>query len=167
MFADLPLLCHVAQLVSEASRIHLIHNIWKRSEVIFIIMSILCRYGAELKKVNEKFNANLTADCKKRYRVSGLKDLYEYLSDPEAEPELCGFLRKNDIPACDFVKNQACSYVPTDNAGRIFTLQRYLPGRTLAWNTVSDTILMESAELLGKIHFVLQDYPSLSDGIGV
>lgn len=65
MFADLPLLCHVAQLVSEASRIHLIHNIWKRSEVIFIIMSLLCRYGAELKKVNEKFNANLTADRKK------------------------------------------------------------------------------------------------------
>lgn len=65
MFADLPLLCNVAQLVSEASRIHLIHNIWKRSEVIFIIMSLLCRYGAELKKVNEKFNANLTADCKK------------------------------------------------------------------------------------------------------
>ncbi|MDD7414601.1 MAG: hypothetical protein SPK56_03275 [Eubacteriales bacterium] len=76
-------------------------------------------------------------------------------------------MRKNDIPACDFVKNQACSYVSTDKAGRIFTLQRYLPGRTLAWNTVSDTILMESAELLGKIHFVLQDYPSLSDGIGV
>lgn len=45
MFADLPLLCHVAQLVSEASRIHLIHNIWKRSEVIFIIMSFCAAMG--------------------------------------------------------------------------------------------------------------------------
>ena len=88
------------------------------------------------------------------------------INHPEAEPKLCAFLRKNGIPACDFVKNRANSYISTDNAGRTFTLQRYLSGQTLEWNTASETILLESAELLGKIHFILQHHPTLPKGIG-
>lgn len=88
------------------------------------------------------------------------------INHPELEPELCAFLRENGIPACDFVKNRAGSCVSVDSSGRVFTLQRHLPGRTLEWNSASETILLESAELLGKIHSVLRNYPILPEGIG-
>ena len=88
------------------------------------------------------------------------------INHPELEPELCAFLRENGIPACDFVKNRVGSCVSVDSSERVFTLQRHLPGRTLEWNAASETILMESAELLGKIHSVLRNYPALPEGIG-
>lgn len=88
------------------------------------------------------------------------------INHPELEPQLCAFLRKSGIPACDFVKNHAGSCVSVDRSGRIFTLQRHLPGQTLEWNSASETILLESAELLGKIHSVLRNYPALPEGIG-
>ena len=88
------------------------------------------------------------------------------INHSELEPPLCAFLRKNGIPACDFVKNRAGSCVSMDSSGRVFTLQRHLPGRTLEWNSASETILLESAELLGWIHSVLRNYPALPEGIG-
>ncbi len=88
------------------------------------------------------------------------------INHPELEPELCAFLRKNGIPSCDFVKNHAGSCVSVDRSGRVFTLQRHLLGQTLEWNSASETVLLESAELLGKIHSVLRNYPALPEGIG-
>lgn len=88
------------------------------------------------------------------------------INHPELEPELCAFLRKNGIPACDFVKNRAGSCVCVDGSGRVFTIQRHLPGQTLKWNSAPETVLLESAELLGKIHCVLRNYPALPEGIG-
>ena len=88
------------------------------------------------------------------------------INHPESEPELCAFLRENGIPACDFVKNYSDSCISADRSGRVFTLQRHLPGRTLEWNSAPETILLESAELLGRIHSVLQNYPALPEGIG-
>ena len=88
------------------------------------------------------------------------------INHPEAEPKLCAFLRKNGVPACDFLKNWMNSYISTDNTGRMFTLQKFMPGQTLEWNSASETILLESAEMLGKIHFVLRYYPLLPEGIG-
>ena len=88
------------------------------------------------------------------------------INHPELEPELCAFLRENGIPACDFLKNRAGSCVSVDSSERVFTLQRHLPGRTLEWNSASETVLLESAELLGRIHSVLQNYPALPEGIG-
>ena len=84
----------------------------------------------------------------------------------EAEPELCAFLRRNGLPACDFIKNREGRYISTDNDGGVLTVQRHLPGKTLEWNTASEEILLESAALLGKIHCVLRDYPALPEGIG-
>lgn len=88
------------------------------------------------------------------------------INHPEAEPELCAFLRRNGVPACDFIKNREGRYISTDNDGGVLTVQRHLPGKTLEWNTASEAILLESAELLGKIHCVLRDYPALPEGIG-
>ena len=88
------------------------------------------------------------------------------LDHPEAEPELCAFLRAHGVPACAFLKNSAGRYLSQDDGGRMFTVQRRFPGTTPDWNTASEALLLESAELLGKIHTVLQAYPALPEGIG-
>lgn len=88
------------------------------------------------------------------------------INHPEAEPELCAFLLKNGIPACDFLKNRHGEYLTADTSGRLFTLQRRYDGITPQWHSASETLLTESAEMLGKIHSVLKDYPKLPEGIG-
>lgn len=88
------------------------------------------------------------------------------IDHPEAEPELCAFLRVHGIPACAFLKNSAGRYLSQDDGGRVFTVQRRFPGDTPEWNTAPEALLLESAELLGKIHAVLQAYPALPEGIG-
>ena len=52
------------------------------------------------------------------------------INHPELEPELCTFLRENDIPACDFLKNTSGSFVSEADDGNLFSLQRLLPGNT-------------------------------------
>lgn len=88
------------------------------------------------------------------------------INHPEAEPALCDFLRAHDIPACLFLKNRLGNYLSKDADGRIFTVQRRFSGVTPEWNTASTALLLESAALLGKIHQVLQAYPTLPEGIG-
>lgn len=88
------------------------------------------------------------------------------INHPEREPELCEFLNNHGIPVCSFLKNHCGSYFSEDSQGRKFTLQKMIQGTTPEWNTASEVILQESAELLGKIHSILKDYPELPVGIG-
>ena len=88
------------------------------------------------------------------------------INHPEREPELCEFLNSHGIPVCSFLQNQSGSYLSEDSQGRKFTVQKLIPGSTQEWNMATDAILQESAELLGKIHSVLKDYPKLPVGIG-
>ena len=88
------------------------------------------------------------------------------INHPETEPELCAFLRSHGIPACEFLKNKTGEYISRDTAGRIFTVQRRFSGVTPEWNSAPEALLLESAELLGKIHCVLRAYPKLPEGIG-
>lgn len=88
------------------------------------------------------------------------------INHPELEPNLCAYLRENGVPACDFLKNTAGGFISEADDGQIFTVQRLLPGSTLEWNTATEDLLLESAQLLGKIHRVLEDYPPLPEGIG-
>ena len=88
------------------------------------------------------------------------------IDHPEAEPKLCAFLRRHDIPACAFLKNHTGGYLSLDSDGRMFTVQQRFPGHTPDWNSASEALLLESAELLGRIHAVLQAYPTLPEGIG-
>ena len=88
------------------------------------------------------------------------------INHPEREPQLCEFLNNHGIPVCSFLKNHSGNYFSEDSQGRKFTLQKLIRGTTPDWNTASDAILEESAELLGKIHSILKDYPSLPVGIG-
>ena len=75
-------------------------------------------------------------------------------------------MRENGIPACDFLKNRDGSFLSAGADGRIFTVQRRFSGYTPAWNCAPEALLLESAELLGKIHQVLRAYPALPEGIG-
>ncbi len=52
------------------------------------------------------------------------------IDHPEAEPKLCAFLRRHDIPACAFLKNHTGGYLSLDNDGRMFTVQQRFPGHT-------------------------------------
>ncbi|MCH5262606.1 MAG: aminoglycoside phosphotransferase family protein [Lachnospiraceae bacterium] len=88
------------------------------------------------------------------------------INHPELEPELCAFLNKHGIPVCSFLQNYSGGYLSKDSQGCQFTVQKLIQGSTPEWNTATDAILQESAELLGKIHSVLKDYPGLSVGIG-
>lgn len=88
------------------------------------------------------------------------------IDHPEAEPALCEFLRAHGVPACEFLKNRAGSCLSYDQSGRVFTVQRRLPGRTPAWHSAPEALLLESAALLGRIHRVLLDYSALPAGIG-
>ena len=88
------------------------------------------------------------------------------IDHPEAEPALCAFLREHGIPACEFLKNSAGGFLSADSAGRVYTVQRRFPGRTPDWHSASEPLLLQSAELLGRIHRVLLTYPTLPEGIG-
>ncbi|MDO4385178.1 MAG: phosphotransferase [Clostridia bacterium] len=88
------------------------------------------------------------------------------INHPESEPALCAFLRTHGIPACKFLTNRLGSALSQDADGRVFTVQERFAGVTPEWNTASDALLLESAELLGKIHQVLRAYPPLPEGIG-
>lgn len=52
------------------------------------------------------------------------------IDHPEAEPKLCAFLRRHDIPACAFLKNHTGGYLSLDSDGRMFTVQQRFPGHT-------------------------------------
>lgn len=88
------------------------------------------------------------------------------INHPEQEPALCAFLRKEGLPVSHFIKTLGGEYVGKDESGRICTLQECFRGETLPWNSFSDTLLWEKAELLGKIHNALAHYPALPVGIG-
>lgn len=88
------------------------------------------------------------------------------INHPEQEPELCQKLLDAGIPACRFLRNRDGQFITVDEAGRLFHVQSFIDGHTYELNTAPDWLLMESAELLGRIHTVLRDDRSLSVGIG-
>lgn len=88
------------------------------------------------------------------------------INRPEQEPELCEFLEKRGIPVCSFLRDKSGDFLSEDDEGRRFTLQKFISGICPDWNTATDDILNESAEMLGKIHTALKDYPPLPVGIG-
>ena len=88
------------------------------------------------------------------------------INHPEAEPQLCQYLLAQGIPVCRFLKNKAGAFLTEDENGRRFHVQRFIPGKMYGLNEAPDWLLAESAQLLGKIHAALRDYPGLPIGIG-
>ena len=88
------------------------------------------------------------------------------INHPEAEPELCEYLLAQNIPVCRFLKNKEGHFLTTDEKGRQFHVQRFIEGKMYELNTAPDWLLTESAQMLGKIHAALRNYPNLPVGIG-
>lgn len=88
------------------------------------------------------------------------------INHPEQEPRLCTYLLEKGLPVCQFIKTLSGGFLAKDETGRLCTLQSFIEGTTPAWNTASDALLWEQAEMLGRIHAALQDYPGLPTGIG-
>lgn len=88
------------------------------------------------------------------------------INHPELEPLLCEYLLDQGIPACQFIKNRAGNYLTTDEAGRAFHIQRFIEGTVYDWNTAPPWLMEQSAQMLGKLHRALKDYPGLPEGIG-
>lgn len=88
------------------------------------------------------------------------------INHPEAEPELCNYLISRDIPACQFLRNKNGNFLTIDDYGRKFHVQQFIEGKMYDLNTVPDWLLTESAQMLGKIHAALRNYPGLPVGIG-
>lgn len=88
------------------------------------------------------------------------------MNNPDAEPLICDFLLKKNLPVCEFIKNNLGEYISIDENGRKFHLQKFAEGKMFELNTAPRWLLRESAGMLGKIHSALTDYKGLSDGIG-
>lgn len=105
------------------------------------------------------------ADCDEGKFVVKFPSVSE-MNDPCAEPALCEYLQSEGISVCRFVKNKNGEYISTDEKGRLFHVQEYIPGQVFDWNTAPTSILLDSAETLGKIHTALKNYSGLKPGIG-
>ena len=88
------------------------------------------------------------------------------MNHPELEPKLCAYLNQAGISACRFLKNHQGNYLTADGQGRIFHVQRFIPGTEYQPHTAPDWLLTASAGMLGKIHTALRDYAGLPVGIG-
>ncbi len=87
------------------------------------------------------------------------------INNPELEPELCEFLLNEGIYASKFIRNRNGEYITrVDN--QIYHMQKHINGIVHELNRAPDWLMIESAELLGKIHTVLEEYKPLPEGIG-
>ena len=88
------------------------------------------------------------------------------INHPEQEPALCEYLNRAGVPACRFLKNLEGSYVSRDGDGRIFLVQEFIEGHVPVLNEAANWLMDASADMLGRIHAALRDYPGLPVGIG-
>lgn len=87
------------------------------------------------------------------------------INHPEAEPELCEYLNCQGVPCCHFLRNNIGNFLSTDANGRLFHVQKFIEGRLYGLNEAPDWLLIQSAQMLGKIHTILRNYPGLPVGI--
>lgn len=94
-----------------------------------------------------------------------LKEFQSKFNKPALEREIriCQKLEQYGIPTSEFIKALCGEYVLEEN-GHLFHLQKYIDGRTLERNGFKKSLLLESAELLGKIHLCLDDLDFLPAG---
>ena len=126
-------------------------------------------YGIEINcmEIADKGAGSLTyfvSAGDKKYVVKYASD--NEINHPELEPKLCDFLCKHGIPACEFIVNQQGKVLSEDENGRRFHMQKFIEGKTYAYNEAPDFLLEKAPELLAEIHEVLRDFEELPEGIG-
>lgn len=139
-------------------------------KVLEIIRQVLLKnYGLEIITV-EKSSVGAGSDtwfvtCKDGKYVMKSPSESE-INNPKQEPQLCEYLNQNGIPVCQFVKNKNGDYLSSDNSGRTFHVQKFIEGQVYDWHAAPKWLIMESAQMLGKIHTALKEYSGLPIGIG-
>lgn len=88
------------------------------------------------------------------------------MNHPETEPEICDFLRKQDVPVSIFLKNKEDKWVTDCEDNRVSHVQEFVEGKTFAMNMAPEWFVKEAPVLLGKVHNKLQEYKELPAGIG-
>lgn len=88
-----------------------------------------------------------------------------FMNHPDKEPLINSTLLKKGIPVSKFYKTKSGEYL-LEYLGHTFHLQSFIKGEVLKANTAPKWFMKESAEMLGKIHKELVEFPCLSSGIG-
>ena len=103
-----------------------------------------------------------SANCFKIISESGAFFLKEYqdtysMPDIEREISLNEYLLSHSFPTAAFIADINKNKYSGVN-GRYVTLQAFIDGDSYADHDLPDSILLQSAEMLGKLHEVLKDY---------
>jgi Ser/Thr protein kinase RdoA (MazF antagonist) len=94
-----------------------------------------------------------------------VKTLPLYVEDVENEGYITEFLFNNDISVARLLKSNDGKYL-VKTSDMQFHVQEFIEGETLKINTAPDWFLDKTADLLGKIHKVLQGYGELKINFG-
>lgn len=87
------------------------------------------------------------------------------MNNPAMEPQLCAFLLEKEIPVSVFIKNHSGSYL-TQEGSELFHLQKFVEGNIYPFHKAPTWLMADSAQLLGKTHAILREFPKLPIGIG-
>lgn len=89
-----------------------------------------------------------------------VKALPLYMSNVKNEGELTEYLYDNGLNVARFLKCKNGAYVAKVNDFQ-FTIQRFIEGETLCFNTAPDWVMEKSAEFLGLAATLLKNYEGL------
>lgn len=81
------------------------------------------------------------------------------------EPDVAKHLQEHGLPVTDYIPTRSNRYF-WDYNGDICLLQRYVQGKIMEYNSSPDWFMIESAQLLGKMHAALSSYKPLPVGMG-
>lgn len=81
------------------------------------------------------------------------------------EPEIAIFLKKNGVPVAEYVLTKDNQYLWKYDSN-VYHMQRFVEGEIIPFNKAPDWFMIESAQLLGKIHAVLSGFKQLPTGMG-
>ncbi|MBQ7916132.1 MAG: phosphotransferase [Firmicutes bacterium] len=95
------------------------------------------------------------------YKIADMNEM----NHPEAEPELCDFLRKRGLPVSIFLKNKRGEFI-TWQGQRICHVQKFLEGRTFGAHQAPPWLMEEMPVFLARVHRELREYKALPQGIG-
>ena len=86
------------------------------------------------------------------------------INHPETEVELCKYLNRHGIPCSQFLRNNRGDFLSTDASP--IHVQQFIEGRLYGLHEALDWLLIQSAQMPGKIHAALKDYSGVPVGIG-
>lgn len=110
-----------------------------------------------------------SANCYKIANSRGVFFLKELQKKFEAEAvqneiKICRIVQDFGIPASEFIEAKNANQYAVSYKGHWFHLQKYIDGHMYKRNTVPDSLLPETAAMLGRINLALENTVSLPEG---